>query len=227
LSDMAAIDASQSGKRSSGRLRADFEELYRAHHSDVHRFIFNMLQSVTLADELTQDTFEKAYGAWESFRGEAPSRIWLLRIARNVCFDYLRSPRSRARDLESLDEALEQGHEPAAQAVAGESAPQTVEQTAQQSEMTECVQRFVLDLPETLRSPLILHDMVGLTNAEIAQVLDCSLEAAKMRLHRARVRMRQMMDENCDLFHDERNILSCLPAAPNRTAKRSEEISAT
>ena len=51
--------------------------------------------------------------------------------------------------------------------------------------MTECVQWFVLDLPETLRTPLILHDMVGLKNAEIAQVVDCSLEAAKMRLYRA------------------------------------------
>jgi RNA polymerase sigma-70 factor (ECF subfamily) len=58
--------------------------------------------------------------------------------------------------------------------------------------------------------------MQGFTNAEIAQVLDCSLEAAKMRLHRARAKLRGMMDENCDLFHDERNVLSCLPVAPDR-----------
>jgi RNA polymerase sigma-70 factor (ECF subfamily) len=80
--------------------------------------------------------------------------------------------------------------------------------------MTDCVQRFVLSLPETLRTPLILHDMEGLTNAQIAQVVGVSLEAAKMRLHRARARLRQMMEERCDLFYDERNVLSCLPLGP-------------
>lgn len=53
--------------------------------------------------------------------------------------------------------------------------------------------------------------MEGFTNAQIAQVLGCSLEAAKMRLHRARARSRRMMEERCDLFHNERNVLSCLP----------------
>ena len=81
--------------------------------------------------------------------------------------------------------------------------------------MTECVQQFVLSLPETLRTPLILHDMEGFTNGEIAQVVGCSLSAAKMRLHRARERLRRMMDERCDIFHDERNVLSCLPADGN------------
>ena len=204
MADAIAMDSNEAG----------FTSAYRTHYGDVHRFVFHMVQHASLADELTQDAFAKAYQSWVSYRGEAPVRIWLLRIARNVCFDYLRSPRSHARDLESLDEALEQGREPTAQVGAGGSEPQTVEEAARQSEMTECVQRFVLDLPETLRSPLILHDMVELKNAEIAQVLDCSLEAAKMRQHRARVRMRQMMEENCDLFHDERNVLSCLPAAP-------------
>lgn len=100
--------------------------------------------------------------------------------------------------------------------MAGKEPFPSVEQAARQAEMSDCVQQFVLTLPESLRTPLILHDMEGLTNAEIAQVLGCSLEAAKMRLHRGRAKLRKMMDENCDLFHDERNVLSCLPVAPNR-----------
>ena len=70
----------------------DFDSLYRLHYSDVHRFVFQFVQDVTLADELTQDAFLKAYEAWGDFRGEAPQRIWLLRIARNVCLDYLPQP---------------------------------------------------------------------------------------------------------------------------------------
>jgi RNA polymerase sigma-70 factor (ECF subfamily) len=204
--------------------KTDFDLLYRTHYSAVHRFVFHLVQDVSLADELAQDAFLKAYEAWDSFRGEAPERIWLLRIARNVCLDYLRSPRSRARKAASFEQVQAGEGELSAEsgAVAGSEPPFSVEQAARQAEMTDCVQGFVLTLPETLRTPLILHDMEGLTNAQIAQVLGCSVEAAKMRLHRARAGLRQMMEERCDLFHDERNVLSCLPAAPDRTeaAKR-------
>jgi len=191
----------------------DVDSLYRTHFSDVHRFIFLFVQNAALADELTQDVFLKAYEAWGSFRGEAPERIWLLRIARNVCLDYLRSPRARHAKAAPLDEGLEIATAP------GCEPPLTVDQAARQAEMTDCVQQFVLNLPETLRTPLILHDMEGLTNAQIAQVLGVSLEAAKMRLHRARARLRQMMEEHCDLFYDERNVLSCLPMGPVRMPK--------
>jgi len=187
----------------------DFDSLYRTHFSDVHRFVFQLVQNASLADELTQDAFLKAYAAWGSYRGDAPERIWLLRIARNTCLDYLRSPRARQAKAPPLDESGE------ISAMPDREPPLTVEQAARQAQMTECVQEFVVSLPETLRSPLILHDMEGLTNAQIAQVLGVSLEAAKMRLHRARARLRAMMEERCDLFRDERNVLSCLPLAPD------------
>lgn len=204
-----------------GTTKTDFDSLYRTHYPDVHRFVFQFVQDASLADELTQDAFLKAYEAWDSFRREAPERIWLLRIARNVCLDYLRSPRSRTRRTASLEHTQDKGREPGAESgvVAGREPPPSVEQAARQAEMSDCVQQFVLSLPETLRTPLILHDMEGLTNAEIAQVLGCSLEAAKMRLHRGRARLRKMMEERCDLFHDERNVLSCLPVAPDRAEK--------
>lgn len=198
--------------------RSDFDSAYRAHFANVRRFVSQFVQDASLADELAQDAFVKALDAWDSYRGEAPERIWLLRIARNVCLDYLRSPRSRASAADSLDLAEAAGREPASDSptTAERRPPLSVEQSAVQGEMSECVQRFVLSLPETLRTPLILHDMQGLTNGEIAQVLCCSLEAAKMRLHRGRERLRQMMEERCDLYHDERNVLACLP-----TSKRS------
>jgi len=198
-----------------GMVRSDFDSAYRTHFANVRNFVYQFVQDAALADELTQDAFVKALDAWGSYRGEAPERIWLLRIARNVCLDYLRSPRSRARGTVSLDAAEAEGWEPAADSVtSGKEPPLSVEQAALQAEMTECVQQFVLSLPETLRTPLILYEMQGLTNIEIANVLGCSLEAAKMRLHRAREKLRQMMERRCDLFHDERNVLSCLPAPP-------------
>lgn len=208
------------------RTSGNFDAVYRAHFADLRRFIFQLVQDPAVSDELAQDAFVKALGAWDRYRGEAPERIWLFRIARNVCLDYLRSPRSRAGAMESLDAAGAEGLEPSAQGLTldGREPQLSVEQTAQQAEMTECVRRFILSLPETLRTPLILHDMHGFTNEQIAHVLQCSLDAAKMRLHRARSKLRGMMEERCDLFHDERNILSCLPALPVETFISLDEI---
>ena len=195
-----------------GATARDFDSLYRMHYSGVHHFVFHLLQDASLADELTQDTFVKAYAAWGSFRGEAPERVWLLRIARNTCLDYLRSPGSRARGTASLEQQTE-GQEPGAvtATILGTEPPPSIEDAARRTEMSGCVQQFVLSLPETLRTPLLLHDVEGFTNAQIAEVLGCSLEAAKMRLHRARAKLRELMEERCDLFHDERSVLSCLP----------------
>jgi len=187
---------------------ADFGTVYEAHYSGVHRFVFHLVQDASLADELTQDAFLKAFEARDSFRGEAPERLWLLRVARNVALDYLRSPRSRGRTVASLDEDT---MVVVARTVAG-AEPCSAEEATRQTEMSGCVQQFVLSLPETLRTPLILHDVEGLTNVQIAEVLGCSLSAAKMRLHRARAELREMMEQRCDLFRDERNVLSCLPA---------------
>jgi RNA polymerase sigma-70 factor (ECF subfamily) len=191
-----------------GVSETDFERLYREGFPDVRRFLFHLVHDSAVAEELTQDVFMRAHEAREDFRGEAPERVWLFRIARNLGVDYLRSPRART----FRDRSLEDGPENAVTVIRAEGrAETTVEETVRRAEMSECVQEFVRSLPETLRTPLLLHDMEGLTSREIARVLGCSLQAAKMRLHRARARLRAMMEERCDIFHDERNVLACLP----------------
>lgn len=163
----------------------DFESFYRNHFSSVHRFVYQFVRDVALADELTQDAFVKALAGWSGYRGEAPERVWMLRIARNVCLDYLRGPRSRSRSIGSLDVLMQEQGAPAERiSVAGSEPPLSVEESARQAQMADCVQDFVNSLTENLRTPLILHDVEGLTNGEIAEVLGCSMEAAKMRLHR-------------------------------------------
>ena len=156
-------------------METSFESAYETHFRDVRRFVWRFVQDPSAADELTHDAFLRAYEAWQGFRGDAPELIWLLQIARSVCLDYIRSPRSRTRAVVSLDAARERagGEASALDSLgpAGREPPAGVEETARRDEMTECVQQFVLSLPETLRTPLILHDMEGFTNGEIAQVV--------------------------------------------------------
>ncbi len=196
---------------------ADFDLAYRTHYTGVRRFVFRLVDDPTVADELTQDTFLKAYRHWDGFRGEASVKTWLFRVARNTSLDHLRSPRHRARVIEGRARSEDNDPTDGEIAVPGADPSPDLAASVRRIEMTACVRDYIDDLPETLRTPLILHDLEGFTNAEIADLLECSLAAAKMRLHRARGKLRQLVDERCDVFHDERNVLSCLPGPQERS----------
>ena len=95
---------------------------------------------------------------------------------------------------------------------------QVSRQVAAQSEMSDCVQGFIGRLPATYRTVLVLHDLQGLKNREIAEVLDCSLDTVKIRLHRARKKLRASLNVGCDFAHDERNVFVCEPKAEREEA---------
>ena len=207
---------------------AQFEDLYLDSYRDVHRFIFRFCHNQDVAEELTQDAFVKAFRARNTYRAEAPGRVWMFRIARNTGLDWLKSAQSRQANLPSLEDAIENGVEPGTESdTDGCGASPSIEQEAQTQQASACVQALILEMPENLRTPLILHDMEGFSNREIAGILGVSVAAAKMRLHRGRLQTREMMSNNCELFQDERDVLSCLPTTPDCELPSPEEFLTT
>lgn len=101
--------------------------------------------------------------------------------------------------------------------LADEASP-SPEQLATQSEMSACVQSFIQRLSPNYRAVLVLHDLQGLKNREIAEVLDCSLSTVKIRLHRARSKLRESLNAGCDFDHDKRNVFVCEEKAENMEA---------
>jgi RNA polymerase sigma-70 factor (ECF subfamily) len=77
--------------------------------------------------------------------------------------------------------------------------------------MNECVRLYLDRLPASYRSVLLFSEDEGLTNQQIAETLGISLEAAKIRLHRARGRLRKELGGGCDVYRDDRNELACEP----------------
>ena len=71
--------------------------------------------------------------------------------------------------------------------------------------MNDCIQGFIENLPEDYRTVLILNEFEGLKNKEIAEILEISLAAVKIRLHRARERLKNELRENCDSYWVENN----------------------
>ena len=75
--------------------------------------------------------------------------------------------------------------------------------------MSECVTEYIDKLPLAYRTVLILSEIEGFKNKEIAEVLGVSLETVKIRLHRARSILKKELNEGCSFYHNEQNILAC------------------
>jgi RNA polymerase sigma-70 factor (ECF subfamily) len=76
-------------------------------------------------------------------------------------------------------------------------------------DMNDCIRGIVDSLPMDYRTALVLSDLEGMTNAEICNVLDLSMDTVKIRLHRARKRLRAELEKSCHFYRDERNELAC------------------
>lgn len=75
--------------------------------------------------------------------------------------------------------------------------------------MNVCVRQVIDSLPEDYRAALVLHDLEGLTAEQTAQISGCTLPTAKIRIHRARSRLRDALRRECDFYRDSDDILRC------------------
>ena len=174
--------------------------------SQVQRHILAMVRDQAEAEELTQETYARALARIGQLRDPQAALAWLYRIATTVSLDRLRK---RRPPTVALDEVALSGDD-SKEAADGERQPSLLD-ALEQSEMSECVQGYLAQLPDDYRIAILLHDAHGLSNPEIAELLGCSLATAKIRVHRARARLRETLDAACTFEIDERGVLVCDP----------------
>jgi RNA polymerase sigma-70 factor (ECF subfamily) len=160
-----------------------------------------MVRDPDEAEDLTQETFLRVHRRLESLRNPATLSTWLYRIATNVCRDHFRKP-SQRHDVESLD-----GDDSEIE-VEDRDAPR-VDEVIDRVEMSACVKSYIDSLSDSYRTVILLHDLEGMTNPEIAEALGCSLATVKIRLHRARLRLRETLEKVCSFSRDDRGVLVC------------------
>lgn len=177
----------------------DFQRVYAEFQPRIHRYLTRVAGAAE-AEDLTQETFVRVNHALEGFRGDAAIATWIYRIATNVATDRLRAPGFQLGVRSAEPEAL----------VVLATLP-VIEQDIARREMSECVRAYIDQLPADHRTVVVLSELEELPDRQIAEVLGVTLEAAKIRLHRARARLRQMFEQGCDLSRDERNELTCEP----------------
>ncbi len=188
--------------------RAGLEARLLTYRPQVHRHILAMVRDAAEAEELTQDTYARALDRIDNLRDPESALAWLYRIATNLSLDHLRRRRPPTVPLDSAAVTAED----VGGAATREPPMSLIETALERSEMSQCVQSYLETLPDDYRVAVLLHDVYGLSNPEIAQLLGCSVATAKIRLHRARRRLREVLDAACAFDIDERGVLVCEPA---------------
>jgi RNA polymerase sigma-70 factor, ECF subfamily len=188
-----------------------FRTLYDANHQRISRLLAR-IAGLQEAEDLTQVVFTKAAAALPSFRGDAQTSTWLYRIAANVASDWLRSrPAHEAKVTVELPETQDDAaREAGASSVCGDRQT-SPEQELVRKEMNDCIRAVIGQLPEKHRSVLVLGELGGFTEDEVARTLGISRGNAKVRLHRAREQLKQALTGRCDFYHNEDNELACEP----------------
>ncbi len=182
--------------------------LFTTHRARVRREL-GRLVSEAEADDLTQEVFMRVTRALPEFRGEASVSTWILRIARGVGLDHLRSRRHhekrRTVSLTPADAGAEGATAPVPEPHEEAQAPRRLVR----GEMSTCVREYVARLAPEHQAVIVLKDLEGLSNPEIAARLGVSVDNAKIRLHRARQALRRELEHGCDFYHTEDNTLAC------------------
>ena len=178
-------------------------DLYQHYFSNILRYLQRFL-SDSQAEDLAQEVFIKADKGLDTFRGEASPKTWLYRIATNTLLDFLRS-KSHHTDQSIIHipvQELEKVADPT-------SVDLSLEQGSIRNEMNTCIKEFIQRLPENYSTVLVLSDLEGYTNQEVADILGLSLETVKIRLHRARARLKTELSQGCDFSLNSENTLEC------------------
>lgn len=150
--------------------------LYSTHASRVYSVVRRVVGDDHLAEDVSQDAWVRAFGKLHLFRGDAAFGTWMHRLAVNVAVNKLRSLGRRAKLEASADLRL------------------PVQEVDESGLHQRVLSRALDQLSPGYRAVLVLHDVEGLTHEEIGQKLKIAAGTSKSQLHKARARMRALLD---------------------------------
>jgi len=165
-----------------------FQQLYDKHKRRVYSLCLRMTANTAEAEDLTQEAFLQLYRKIATFRGESAFSTWLHRLSVNVVLMHLRK---KSLPVVSLEETTQGGEEDAPKKDFG------AEDLALAGSIDRLqLQKAVDDLPPGYRTIFVLHDIEGYEHNEIAGIVGCSIGNSKSQLHKARMKLRDLLKLN-------------------------------
>jgi RNA polymerase sigma-70 factor (ECF subfamily) len=177
---------------------AAFARLYQLHSRRVYSLCLRMVGNTAEAEDLTQEAFLQLFRKIATFRGESAFSTWLHRLAVNVVLMKLRKKSGKETSLEQVTEPDEESGTPRRDFGAPD-----LRLSGSLDRVN--LQRAVEQLPPGYKAVFVLHDVQGYEHNEIAQMMSCSIGNSKSQLHKARMRLRDLLHEDVrDKAREER-----------------------
>jgi RNA polymerase sigma-70 factor (ECF subfamily) len=192
MTEAEAIRLAQQGDASA------FEHIYRLHSRRVYALCLRMVGNPAEAEDLTQDAFLQLFRKIATFRGESAFSTWLHRLSVNVVLMKLRKKTLPETSLEESTDPEDEVNGPRRE-IGGPDLLLTG------SIDRVHLERAIEQLPPGYRQVFVLHDVQGFEHNEIAKLMDCSIGNSKSQLHKARMRLRELLQETLrDIARQER-----------------------
>jgi RNA polymerase sigma-70 factor, ECF subfamily len=174
-----------------------FNALARELSQPLLRYLRRCVGDAATADELLQETLFRVAKGLPEFAGRSSVKTWAFSIATRVAADHFRAPDRRVKIVD-VDEAADLA-----------DPDRALDERIVCDEMNACVRQVIDSLPEDYRAALVLHDLEGLAAQQVAEVCGCSLATAKIRIHRARDRLRKALQRECEFYRDGDEVFRC------------------
>lgn len=174
-----------------------FDTVARDYSPVLLRYLLRQVGDEDVAQDLLQETLLGIAKGLGRFEHRASIKTWVFAIASRVVATHLRRPERvhRIVDIETIADV--------------DDGQVSVEDSLEFDEMNQCVREVIDSLPPDYRSALILHDLEGMGCAQTASVLGISPGAVRVRIHRARGRLKLALAKQCGFYRDNANILRC------------------
>ena len=179
------------------RPELSFEDVANELSPFLGRYLQRVVQDWGIAEDLLQQTLLRIARGLPDFDGRSSVKTWAYTIATRTAMDHFRKS---GAEPAFVDESEAAGVE--------DGAP-TPEQRLALEQMNACVREIITGLPEEYRTAILLHDFSGLSARDTAAACGCSEANAKVRVHRARAKLKAALQKECSLYHDEDNVLRC------------------
>lgn len=166
----------------------------------VWRYLRRYTGDPALAEDLLQETLVRVARGLPGFDGRAKLTTWAFAIATHVAADHFRRPEHRQAIVDVLDVA------DAPELADGE---RLIDDRLVIGEMNACIREVIDSLPEDYRAALVLHDLEEMSAKAVAEICGISLATAKIRIHRARNRLREALKLQCAFYRDDDNVFRC------------------
>ncbi|MGZ9058319.1 MAG: RNA polymerase sigma factor RpoE [Burkholderiaceae bacterium] len=180
--------------------KAAFDLLVVKYQRKIFRLLSRLIRDTAEIEDVAQEAFVKAYRALPNFRGESAFYTWLYRIAINTAKNYLvsqgrRAPTSTQADIEDAETFDDGDH------LRDLNTPDSMLVTKQ---VAEAVNRAIDQLPEDLRTAIVLRELEGLSYEEIAESMQCPIGTVRSRIFRAREAIALELRPILDIAKDKR-----------------------